>query len=71
MKGDFSLRQDDPDYVVNSLVDIDGGTGYDLLVILGTEGKDSYVVADGQVYGGIVQQLPGHRKPGIDYCGRR
>jgi hypothetical protein len=52
VKGDFSTKQDDPDYVVNSLVDIDGGTGDDLLIVVGTEGDDSYVVADGNVYGG-------------------
>jgi hypothetical protein len=52
VKGDFSTKQDDPDYVVNSLVDIDGGTGDDLLIVVGTEGDDSYVVADGKVYGG-------------------
>jgi hypothetical protein len=50
--GDFSTKSEDPDYVVNSLVDIDGGTGNDRLIVVGTEYDDSYVVADGKVYGG-------------------
>ena len=33
-----------PDYLVNSLVDIDGGTGSDRLTIVGTEFNDRYVV---------------------------
>lgn len=52
IKGDFSAKEDDPDYVVNSLVDIDGGTGKDRLIVVGTEYDDSYVVSDGKVYGG-------------------
>jgi hypothetical protein len=36
---------------MNSLVDIDGGTGGNCLIIVGTEGDNSYVVADGKVYG--------------------
>lgn len=43
---------DDPDYVVNSLVDIDGGTGVDKLFVVGTEEDDTYVVTAGQIFGG-------------------
>jgi hypothetical protein len=50
--GDFSDEDDNPDYLVNSLVDIDGGTGNDRLIVVGTEFNDKYVVADGKVYGG-------------------
>ncbi len=60
--GDFSTKQDDPDYVVNSLVDIDGGTGDDRLIVVGTEGDDSYVVADGNVYGGGCPSTSGPSK---------
>jgi hypothetical protein len=42
----------DPDYLVNSLVDIDGGTGIDRLTIVGTEFGDKYVIDDGKVFGG-------------------
>ena len=35
--GDFSTKEEDPDYVINSLVDIDGGTGDDRLLVVGTE----------------------------------
>ena len=48
----FSTKGDDPDYVVNSLVDIDGGTGTDRLVVVGTEFDDSYVVTSKNIYGG-------------------
>ena len=48
----FDIRGNDPDYVVNSLVDVDGGTGDDRMVVVGTESDDSYVVTDGQVLGG-------------------
>ena len=41
-----------PDYLVNSLVDVDGGTGSDRLTIVGTEFNDKYVVQDGLVFGG-------------------
>lgn len=41
-----------PDYVVNSLVDVDGGTGVDKLLVVGTEEDDTYVVTDGQIFGG-------------------
>ena len=33
-----------PDYVVNSLVDIDGGTGSNRLTVVGTEAGDRYVI---------------------------
>lgn len=42
----------EPDYVVNSLVDVDGGTGSDRLTIVGTEFADKYVIQDGKVFGG-------------------
>ena len=49
----FSLRENtDPDYLVNSLVDVDGGTGTDSLLVVGTEADDSYVVQDGKIFGG-------------------
>ena len=49
----FSLREEvDPDYLVNSLVDVDGGTGTDSLLVVGTEADDSYVVQDGKKFGG-------------------
>ena len=49
----FSLREEiDPDYLVNSLVDVDGGTGTDSLLVVGTEADDSYVVQDGKIFGG-------------------
>ena len=41
-----------PDYLVNSLVDVDGGTGSDRLTIVGTEFNDRYVVQDGKIFGG-------------------
>jgi hypothetical protein len=41
---DSSPRREDPDYLINSLVDVDGGTGTDTLVVVGTEFDDSYVV---------------------------
>lgn len=48
----FDPKGEDPDYVVNSLVDIDGGTGNDRTIIVGTELDDSYVVTDGNIFGG-------------------
>ena len=42
----------DPNYLVNSLVDIDGGTGTDRLTIVGTEFGDKYVIQDGKIFGG-------------------
>lgn len=44
--------QNDPDYLINSLVDVDGGTGSNNLTVVGTEAGDNYVVEDGKVYGG-------------------
>ena len=41
-----------PDYIVNSLVDIDGGTGSNRLTIVGTEAGDRYVIQDGKIFGG-------------------
>jgi hypothetical protein len=41
-----------PDYLVNSLVDIDGGTGADRLTVIGTEFGDKYVIDDGKIVGG-------------------
>ena len=42
----------DPNYLVNSLVDIDGGTGTDRLTVVGTEFGDKYVIQDGSIFGG-------------------
>jgi len=41
-----------PDYLVNSLVDVDGGTGTDRLTLLGTEFGDQYVIDDQRIFGG-------------------
>ncbi|KAL7501848.1 hypothetical protein ACHAXN_000036, partial [Cyclotella atomus] len=38
--------------MVNSLVDIDGGTGSNNLTIVGTERNDRYVVKNGLIFGG-------------------
>lgn len=52
-----------PDYVTNSLVDIDGGTGTNRLTIVGTEAGDRYVIQNGKVnnriccYFSIVSRL--------------
>jgi len=43
---------DNPDYLVNSLVDVDGGTGTNRLTIVGTEFGDLYVIQDGKIFGG-------------------
>ena len=40
-----------PDYVVNSLVDADGGTGFDSLLVFGTLEDDKFVIADGKIFG--------------------
>jgi hypothetical protein len=40
-KDSFDLQvSDDPEYVMNALVDVDGGTGNDTLTIVGTEAGD-------------------------------
>ncbi|CAB9505193.1 Kringle domain [Seminavis robusta] len=39
-------------YVVNAGVDIDGGTGDDRAVVVGTEAADTYVITDGEIFGG-------------------
>lgn len=49
---DPPVADDLPDYVVNSLVDIDGGTGTNRLTIVGTEAGDRYVIQDGAIFGG-------------------
>ena len=49
---EYSPQGEDPDYIINSQVDVDGGTGDDRLVVVGTEGDDKYVVTEGRVYGG-------------------
>ncbi|GAX18396.1 hypothetical protein FisN_2Lh003 [Fistulifera solaris] len=41
-----------PNYVVNSLVDVDGGTGNDKLIVVGTEADDRYVITADSVFGG-------------------
>jgi len=38
-------------YVINSLVDVDGGTGSDQAIIVGTEADDSFVVTGGEIFG--------------------
>lgn len=48
----FSPRGENPNYDVNSLVDIDGGTGVDRIFVNGTKEDDSYVVTAGKVFGG-------------------
>jgi hypothetical protein len=40
----FSAKGENPDYLIKSFVDVDGGTGTDTLVVVGTEFDDSYVV---------------------------
>jgi len=47
-----AMGYEDPDYLINSLVDVDGGTGTNRLTIVGTEFGDLYVVNDGLIYGG-------------------
>ena len=42
-----SNSSSDPDYVVNSLVDIDGGTGTDRLTVVGTEVSSFLAVPSG------------------------
>lgn len=42
------MQEDTPDYMVNSLVDIDGGTGSNNLTIVGTELGDRYVIKNGK-----------------------
>ena len=49
---EFMAQTAAPDYLVNSLVDIDGGTGTDTLVVVGTEFDDKFVIESGKVYGG-------------------
>jgi len=39
-------------FVINSLVDVDGGTGTDSLIVSGTEADDSYVISRDGVFGG-------------------
>jgi len=46
------VKCEDLDYVVNSQVRVDGGTHGDLLSVVGTEGDDSFVIADRSIYGG-------------------
>ena len=51
---DSANAEDDselPDYVVNSLVDADGGTGIDSLLVFGTLEDDKFVIADGKIFG--------------------
>lgn len=50
--GDNSIAIELPDYLINSLVDIDGGTGTDRLTVSGTEFGDKYVIDDGKIFGG-------------------
>ncbi|CAB9505197.1 Kringle domain [Seminavis robusta] len=48
----FEIGDTVTSYVVNAGVDVDGGTGNDRAVIVGTEADDNYVVTDGNIYGG-------------------
>lgn len=50
----FVVKDEDPDYIINSLVSVDGGTHMDNLVVVGTEADDSYFVSDSAVMGGGV-----------------
>ena len=43
--------EDLPNYLVNSLVDIDGGTGKNRMTVVGTENGDRYVIQDGAIFG--------------------
>ena len=43
--------RDSIQYAVNAPVAIDGGTGYDQVVVIGTEANDTYVITRGGVYG--------------------
>jgi len=53
-EGDSEL----PAYIVKSLVDADGGTGIDSLLIFGTLEDDKFVIADGKVSGaGLAVQF--------------
>ncbi len=44
--------QDRITYTANAPVQIDGGAGNDLLIVLGTEADDIFVIAAGTIYGG-------------------
>ncbi|WP_203230655.1 calcium-binding protein [Agromyces humi] len=44
--------EDEVQYNVNAPVNVDGGTGFDKLVILGTEFADDFAITDTAIYGG-------------------
>jgi len=44
--------EDEVQYNINAPVSIDGGTGFDKVVILGTEFADDFVITDKGIYGG-------------------
>lgn len=48
---DTGAGDDTIQYNVNAPVAIGGGSGFDTVVILGTEGDDAFVITDGVVYG--------------------
>jgi hypothetical protein len=43
--------EDEVQYNVNAPVNVDGGTGFDKLVVLGTEFADDFVITDRAIYG--------------------
>ncbi|MGU3646985.1 hypothetical protein ACLBXX_18660 [Microbacterium sp. C23T] len=43
--------EDEVQYNVNAPVNVDGGTGFDKLVVLGTEFADDFVITDKAIYG--------------------
>ena len=42
---------DNIQYNINSPVDIDGGAGFDTVIVLGTEGDDNFVVTENGIFG--------------------
>jgi hypothetical protein len=48
----YRIKEQDPNYVVNSLVDVDGGGGSDTLFVSGTEADDLYVLTSEAIFGG-------------------
>ena len=51
------------EYNVDAPVDIEGGTGFNTLVLLGTEANDTFVVTETGIFGGGLEYLL-HQHPG-------
>ena len=51
------------EYNINAPLDIEGGTGFNTLVLLGTEGADTFVVTQNGVFGGGLN-VELHQHPG-------